>query len=69
MQQKVKDPIAGLVLEMCDYLALVRTGTPEEIHESALRMQAKLLIVERVYSRNRFKAGSSSEQDGAGDGS
>ncbi len=69
MQQKVKDPIAGLVFEMCDYLALVRTGNPEEIHESALRMQAKMLVVQRVYSRNRFKAGSSIEQDRADDGS
>jgi len=48
-ESSIKDPIAGLVLAMCDYLALVQTGSAAEELEAARLMQVRQAVVVRIY--------------------
>ncbi len=51
----IRDPIAGLVLAVCAYLAKVEKGTPDEIHELFMVMITKAAAVERAYGRGTAK--------------
>ncbi len=51
----VRDPIAGLVLLICEYLRLVENGTDEEIQELRMRLFVKFNAVQAMYSRGAEK--------------
>ena len=69
MAKTVRDPIAGLVLSMCGYLAKVENGTPEEIREHFMLMITKAAAVERTYARGVPKAQPVDAVEGFEDGS
>jgi len=55
MPVQTRDPIAGLVLAVCEYLRVVDKGNPTETTDARMRMFTKALAVERAYGRNTVK--------------
>ncbi len=58
MAAPTRDPIAGLVLAVCDYLAVFQSSNADaaEVHEKFMIMFVKAKAVERAYGRGVAKA-------------